>query len=89
MNRMHTVIEAMGKQLHFICAATLVATLWIINTQRHVRPLVTFYPGKLHSIVSVSVRSRARRSGQHGSSEWGTLRWIINYLIPDLLLAAS
>ena len=38
---------------------------------------------------SLSVRSRALRSGQLGSSEWGTLRWIIQYLMLDLLLAAA
>ena len=38
---------------------------------------------------SVSVRSRALRYGQLGSSEWGTLRWMIKYFIPDLLLVVS
>ena len=38
---------------------------------------------------SLPARSRALRGGQLGSSEWGTLRWIIKYLIRDLLLATS
>ena len=37
----------------------------------------------------MSVRSGALRSGQFGPSEWCTLRWIIKYVISDLLLAAS
>ena len=35
----------------------------------------------------VSVNSRAFRSGQLGSCEWSTLRWI-TYLIHDLLAAS-
>ena len=42
-------------------------------------PSILIFDGLTPFGGSVSVRSRAFRSGQLGLSEWGTLRWIIQY----------